>query len=276
MRAFIASCSATVRQIPVGLAFADVNRDEHALWYGCRIDLTDEFENAEYIGINAYQHCDGASDALPGYERMLSDFASYALPVPVIITEFGCINPSFPTIDGYEAQRNFNDVDALFSSRYREVFVGGAVFEYSTELLYSLSPYPFTMFGQGNYGIGYFTPEKCDDITMPCVYQPFPQFAVLATKYGAVDISDEPNLKNYDPATETLPTCPSEIPPLSTFTWPSASLDDLSCPGPVYVECPNVPTECKTLPVPSSSAIALLHTKAWIASLLFSIVCISM
>jgi 1,3-beta-glucanosyltransferase GAS5 len=248
MRAFIASCSNTVRHIPVGVAFADANREEHALWYGCRSNATDDLENAEYIGINAYQHCNGASDALPGYETMLSDFASYALTVPVAITEFGCIDPSFPTIDGYEAQRNFIDVYALFSSRYREVFVGGAVFEYSTELINTVSPYPFTTYGQGNFGIGYFSPADCDDIATACVYQPFPQFSILASKYAAVNINDEPNMKNYIPSTNaTLPTCPSAIPPLSNFTWPSESIDDLSCPGINYVDCPNVPTKCSNL-----------------------------
>jgi 1,3-beta-glucanosyltransferase GAS5 len=247
MRAFIASCSNTVRHIPVGVAFADVNREEHALWLGCRSNATDELENAEYVGINAYQHCNGASDSLPGYEAMLSDFVSYALTVPVAITEFGCIDASFPTINGYEAQRNFIDVYALFSSQYREVFVGGAVFEYSTELINSASPFPFTTFGQGNFGIGYFTPEDCDDISTPCVYEPFPQFATLASKYAAVDVSDEPNIKNYSPSITTLPTCPSAIAPLSNFTWPSESIDDWTCPGINYVECPNVPTECANL-----------------------------
>ena len=272
MRAFIASCSNTIRPIPVGLAFADVNRAEHALWYGCRSNATDELENAEYIGINAYQHCDGTSDALPGYETMLSDFASYALTVPVAITEFGCIDASFPTVDGYEAQRNFVDVDALFSSRYREVFVGGAVFEYSTELINTVSTYPFTTFGQGNFGIGYLTPEECDDITIPCVYQPFPQFATLAAKYGAVDVSGEPNLSNYSPtANITLPSCPSEIPPLNSFTWASASTVDLSCPGLNYVDCPSIPTECanlgnKFLTTPAPAAPTASPTKSPLVS----------
>jgi 1,3-beta-glucanosyltransferase GAS5 len=271
MRAFIESCVWTVRHIPVGLAYADTNRGEHALYFGCRGDATDELENAEYIGINAYQHCDGTSAALPGYELLLSDFAGYNLTVPVIVSEFGCLSRSFPTIDGYEGQRDFVDVDALFSSRYREEFVGGAVFEYSTELINSLSPYPFVTYGEGNYGIGYFTPEDCDEITTPCVYEPFPQFTTLATKYDAVDTSDEPNLKSYNPANLTFPTCPSLFPPLSNFTWPSASVADLSCPGIVYVECTNanVPAECSNLGIqsltpmtPSPAAPAASPTKA--------------
>jgi len=33
MRAYINECSSTIRQIPVGLAIADVNRDDQVLWY---------------------------------------------------------------------------------------------------------------------------------------------------------------------------------------------------------------------------------------------------
>ena len=249
MRAYIDSCAGTVRPIPVGLAFADTanHRTNNSLYYGCRSDESDILENAEYVGINAYQHCNGASDAIPGYEKMLADFTNYSLPIPAVISEFGCINPSFPTIDGYAAQRNFIDVDALFTQRYRNSFVGGLVFEYSTELTKTESPYPFTTFGQGHYGIGYFTPEDCDDLTVPCVYEPFPQFDILASKYAAADVSDEPNIDDYIITDTSYPQCPSHFPPLSTFTWPSASTEDLACPNFVYMECPNVPDECSNL-----------------------------
>ena len=255
MRAYIESCSGTVRPIPVGLAFADESSDirsENALYYGCRSNKSDTLENAEYVGINAYQHCNGASIALPGYEKMLSDFTNYSLPMPALLSEYGCIDGSFPTIDGYAAQRNFLDVDALFTQRYRNALVGGLVFEYSTELINSVAPYPFVTYGNGNFGIGYFTPEDCDDLTIPCVYQPYPQFEILASKYAAADVSEEPNIDDYVITDTTYPQCPSQFPALSTFTWPSASTEDMACPNFVYITtCPNVPKECSNLGIAS-------------------------
>jgi 1,3-beta-glucanosyltransferase GAS5 len=165
------------------------------------------------------------------------------------ISEFGCDDPSFPTIDGIEAQRTFLEVDAIFSQGHREEFVGGIVFEYSTELINSLSPYPFTTFGAGNFGLGYFQPENCDDIDVPCVYMPFPEFSTLAAKYAAVDTSDEPNMADYS-LERSLPACPSEFLPLSSYSWTTSASEDLACPGIVYVTCPNVPAECSNLGVP--------------------------
>ena len=51
--------------------------------------MDDELENAEYIGINTYVDCDGTAtsvDQLTGYETLLSDFTSYNLTVPVIVS----------------------------------------------------------------------------------------------------------------------------------------------------------------------------------------------
>lgn len=54
----------------------------------CRSDATDTLENAEFIGVNSYLHCDGAlgaDDVLPGMAALLSDFASYGMTVPVMV-----------------------------------------------------------------------------------------------------------------------------------------------------------------------------------------------
>ena len=160
MRAYIQSCP-NMRQIPVGVETADANRDLNALYYNCRSDPKDELENAEFYGVNVYLHCDGTAgtiDKLYGYQELQADFKSYGMTIPVMLTEFGCLNPSFPTIDGFEAQRDFLQVEAIFSSSYAEEFNGGFVFEYSTELVLaeSTSPYPFIQYGAGNFGVGYF------------------------------------------------------------------------------------------------------------------------
>jgi hypothetical protein len=160
------------------------------------------------------------------------------------LTEFSCTNPSFPTIDGYPAQRNFLQVDLLFSQRFRNEFAGGVVFEYSTEAINTLARPPYTTYGDGNYGVGFFEPDDCDDINIPCSYVPFPQFDTLAEKYAAVNTIDMPGLEEYVDIEMTLPVCPSPNPPLSSFTWASAEIEDRACPNPVFVFCPGVPTEC--------------------------------
>lgn len=161
------------------------------------------------------------------------------------LTEFGCLNPSFP-----DGQRDFRQVDLLFTPAYREQFVGGVVFEYNTELINSLATYPFSGYAPGNFGLGYFTPEDCDDINTNCSYVPFPQYHTLSEKYLAVDVSDEPLLSEVSEEALSPPECPDLFDPLINFDWPSAALADRSCPGPVYVTCPAVPDECTGLGVP--------------------------
>lgn len=160
------------------------------------------------------------------------------------LTEFGCVDASF---EG--GQRDFRQVDALFSERYRQEFVGGVVFEYNTESLNSLAPYPFNEYGEGNFGLGYFEPESCDDIDTPCRFTPFSQFNVLSAKYAAVDTSTE-SLVSDTPDERPFRACPAQFPFLGSFAWPSSSLPDRECPGKVYVTCPGVPNECTGLGVP--------------------------
>jgi 1,3-beta-glucanosyltransferase GAS5 len=251
MRAYIDGCSMP-RKIPVGVDIADIDREANALYYNCR-SSDDEFENVEYLGINVYQHCDGtATDSmqLPGFNQLLADFSSFSLTVPVVFTEFGCIHPTFPTIDNFDSQRTFLQVDTIFSDPFRQEFVGGLVFEYSTELVYSTAPYPFDTFGAGNFGVGYYSPIDCDHnvSSVPCEYEPFPQYELLAAKYDSarsvVDL--EPTFDDYVGFDSTaLPACPSIFTPLSELDWSSVDNSaDFECPiiPPIY--CANVPPEC--------------------------------
>mmetsp|Transcript_29109 Transcript_29109/g.52671 ORF Transcript_29109/g.52671 Transcript_29109/m.52671 type:complete len:106 (+) Transcript_29109:1107-1424(+) len=70
---------------------------------------------------------------MDGYIQLLSDFESYEMSIPTLISEFGCRSRSFPTIDGFQSQRTWLQVDAIYSPAYVEVFAGGLVFEYSAE-----------------------------------------------------------------------------------------------------------------------------------------------
>lgn len=103
---------------------ADISRAEKARYYNCRSDPDDESESADFIGLSSYLHCDGAAtsiEEMAGYTKLLEDYESFDLTVPVIVTEFGCLHNSFEEINGHEAQRNFLQVEALYSKEFREV-----------------------------------------------------------------------------------------------------------------------------------------------------------
>lgn len=271
MRAYIKECveAGGMRHIPVGMIFADHEREAKAKYYNCRSDPEDELENAEFVGINAYLHCDAFAtdiDQLIGYKTLLAGVEQWGMTIPVMWTEFGCLNPDFAPEGEYLAQRNFLQVDALFSPKYREHFNGGFVFEYSTEKVYSeqQSPYPFTDFGYGNYGVGYFSPENCDHgETIPCEYIPKPEFHNLAARYKAVDTSDEVTLATYNPPPKELPACPDPdlIAPITKFSWPTdfdflvASDRTFQCPALVPVYCRDVPAVCVTVPHPNAVTV---------------------
>ncbi|CAH0482665.1 unnamed protein product [Peronospora belbahrii] len=234
MRAFLADPDTTTN-----------NREINAKYYNCRTDSSDEYENAQWYGLNTYQYCDATITDLEssgGFLKLLTDFSSYDLTIPVMLTEFGCVNPSFPTIDGYKAQRTWIQARWLFDPTFRDVFAGGFAFEFSTENANAKdeSPYPFTSFGAQNYGLGYFSPEDCDHDSVPCVYNPMPNFDNLAKQYNATDVSSEPSMDDFTPDETTLPSCPDGFPALADVTWEADSVESLTCPSTVQqYECPN-------------------------------------
>ena len=264
MRMFMAGCGAGMRQVPVGLAVADRDREPNALYYACEEegDPDASMATAEWYGINAYQHCDATADPIRGFVNLRRDFEDFDLRVPVVLTEFGCINESFPEEDGFEAQRDFRQVSVLFSEEYSRYFAGGCVFEYSNEDRKTPSPWPYTeFFRQGNFGVGYFSPEDCDDIDVPCTYIPFPQYSSLVEAYDAVDVSYVPNLQQIDTSLSSVPgqtpECPVQFAPLQSFDWPSENVADFPCPIAPAIPAPPVPVP---VPVRLTTASCAAHT----------------
>ncbi|KAG6594196.1 putative glycoside hydrolase [Phytophthora cinnamomi] len=220
MRTFIASCK-SIRQIPVGVVLADPaltnnNREVNAKYYNCRTDATDVHENAEWYGLNAYQYCDNTAKTITdagaaGFKQLQTDFLSYNMTIPVMLTEYGCLNANFPKVGDYEAQRTWLQTGWLYSSDFRKVFSGGFAFEYSTELQNSAfstpaSVYPFTSYGPQNYGLGYFSPADCDHTSVACVYNPMPNYDNLTAQYNATDISSESSMAAFTSDRVTIPT----------------------------------------------------------------------
>jgi 1,3-beta-glucanosyltransferase GAS5 len=246
MRAYIKSCP-TMRQIPVGLVVADTNRDDNAQYYNCRTDPQDELENAEWYGINTYVHCGDSEDPAvgSGFEQLRQSFDGYKYSIPTVITEFGCTSDGFPTVNGFGGQRTFHDAKWMNQKRFSEHFNGGFVFEYSTENANSKStvPYPFKTAGPQNYGLGYFTPESCDDVATPCEFVRFPNFDSLAMAYNSTDTSKEPTLQTFTPASDrTKPTtCPAAWPKLKDLQWEGDAAKSEACPQVARYQCPYVP-----------------------------------
>jgi hypothetical protein len=254
MRAFIGGCSSTMRSVPVGVVMADPdttnnNRELNAQYYNCRTDSTDQYENAEWYGLNTYEYCDGdvtSLDDADGFSELLTDFTNYSMSIPVMLTEYGCVNPSFPTIGDYEAQRTWLQAGWLLGDDFREVFSGGFAFEYATELSNSdgsgstTSAYPFTSYGAQNYGLGYYSPEDCDWLDTMCVYNPMPNFYNLSTQYNDSDFSSESSYSDFtaDSSRSSPPDCPSGFSDLADSTWESDDVEDESCPSEVLnYEC---------------------------------------
>ncbi|KAF0698869.1 Aste57867_10546 [Aphanomyces stellatus] len=240
MRAFVNSCASGMRHIPIGVVLADTDRAQNALYYTCRTDPRDVFENAEWYGLNAYLQCDNAASLAPstigaGYRRLLDDFTSYQLPIPSLLTEYGCLNPGFPTIHGYAAQRTWLDAGWLLSRAFADVFAGGFAFEFTTENANSRgdAPFPFTSFGGQNYGLGYLDPVTCDGTpAAPCTFKRMPNFDLLAAQYNASTMTTTslPSMAAYTPTTTSFPTCPPTAATLMSVVWPSDATADMACP----------------------------------------------
>lgn len=96
MRHYIASCP-NMRKVPVGLISADSQRDEVSLYYNCQSSEGDEYEHAEWFGLNVYLSCAGNAtnyEDEKGFTGLVDSFQSYDYSIPVMLTEFGCLSKS--------------------------------------------------------------------------------------------------------------------------------------------------------------------------------------
>ena len=236
MRAFARHCeSAQMRHVPIGLIMADSDRDINTLYYNCQSDPNDELEHAEWYGINTYVACNGAATKIQdsvGFTSLKESFEKYKYSIPVLLTEFGCLSSTFPLIDGYEAQRTFNQASWMDLPQIQDVFAGGFAFEYSIESAIAQTPFPFKEFGQANYGIGYFSPKDCDDVKVMCEYNRTPAFYNLKKAYAHDQHNQTVTLNNFVPKESRTgrTKCPAQFPPLHSFEWSVDSVVSISCP----------------------------------------------
>lgn len=235
MRAYIGSCVAgnRMRSIPVGLAVADADRRENLKYYNCDTsDGTDEFEHAEWYGQNSYLHCDGSIaswDEAIGIKNVQKDFRSYS--IPVLMTEFGCLNPSFPTVDEYQGTRTWLQAKWLQEGG-TDSFSGGFAFEYSVEQRNALSDYPHQAYDPGAYGVGYLSPEDCDDVTVPCEFVPMPTYFKLQKVYGkmaSAEVSEDKasfEVPSFRQGRTDCPTNEPQLAKISDYEWEADLISD--------------------------------------------------
>jgi len=238
MREYVAGCR-SLRNVPIGLISADNQRDRLARYYNCRENKDDEYQSAEWYGLNSYVFCDGTvdkyGDAL-GFKSLVRDVDALNYSIPFLLTEFGCLSETFPTVDGYSGQRSFLQGEWLATEpALRDLFAGGFAFEYSIEMenAKSASPYPFTTFGLQNYGIGYFEPENCDDLNNTCTYHPFPEFDKLKKVYETANNVTLLQIDKFEvpPWRQGRSACPEGFPRLDSFDWEVDRIPSVQCPN---------------------------------------------
>ena len=278
MRHYVAACSRSddsdheddnnvvlSRAIPIGLENWDGDADifEQNVYYHCRTDPQDLDENIEWFGINAYRHCNGAAVTpaeIDGWTDLHADFAAANFPGPILFGEYGCRNPSFPTLEGFEAQRTWLQTEALYSARYNDVFAGGFVFEFSAEkkviednlafmdalngVMEPSSVWPYQTFAKDQHGIGYFTPVDCDSTNTVCQYVPYPEFQLLTAALATT--GDTTTLAPQAPG--IIPVCPEQFPSLLSIEWPTDAEEDAAVQACLATTAPSPPTAAPSVP----------------------------
>ncbi|GAB9469655.1 1,3-beta-glucanosyltransferase [Globisporangium polare] len=229
-RAYAASCTGNVRQVPIGLDIADIPpRDQWLKYYDCAVD-NDENSRAEWIGFNPYVECDPIDHKTysqsTGLQTLMKVYDDAAYPRPIMFGEFGC-NEGVNTVEGYENQRSFYDAKWMNEEKgMTDEIVGGNVFEFSTEVAnLKVSKTLTKTKDPGKFGIGYFSPDTCDHDTVPCVFNKYPEYDNLKTAYTTTKKSAV-TMSGYTPSRSTVLTCPSTM-STSLPTTPKVSV--LAC-----------------------------------------------
>lgn len=111
------------RTVPVGYSAADDldYRVSLSKYLECEHE---DFPNGsvDFYGVNTYQWCGHQTFETSGYDKLTKAYHDYTKPV--FFSEFGC-NEVKP--------RQFEEIDAMFSSLMFTTFSGGLVYEYSLE-----------------------------------------------------------------------------------------------------------------------------------------------
>ncbi|GAB9465368.1 1,3-beta-glucanosyltransferase gel1 [Globisporangium polare] len=224
-RKYAASCSSSLRKVPIGLDIADIPpRAQWIQYYDCQVG-SDENTRAEWMGFNPYVECDPVTHTeyaqSTGLKILMKEYSEAACARPILFGEFGC-NAGLNTIDGFENQRSFYDADftellfvkAKWMNEAPEMtaeIVGGNVFEFTTEIANLRTSKTLTKAKDaGKFGVGYFQPDNCDHDAVPCVFTPYPEYDNLKLAYTTTKGSALKMSAYTATRTATL-TCPTTM-----------------------------------------------------------------
>ncbi|AMD18604.1 HBL298Wp [Eremothecium sinecaudum] len=111
------------RAIPVGYSAVDDLHFRVSLskYLECH-DPSNPYNEVDFYGVNSYQWCGKQTFVSSGYDKLVNAYRDYSKPV--FFSEYGC-NEVLP--------RQFEEVQALYSSDMYTVFSGGLVYEFNQE-----------------------------------------------------------------------------------------------------------------------------------------------
>ena len=111
------------RSIPVGYSAADVRPLLMGTfnYMSCAIE-DDDSSKIDFFGLNSYSWCGDATFETAGYDVLVEDFANTT--IPIFFSEYGCNNVS---------PRTWEEVPAIYSEPFSNVFSGGVIYEYTQE-----------------------------------------------------------------------------------------------------------------------------------------------
>lgn len=254
MRQYIGSCDG-MRSIPVGAVVADEDYQQNALYFGCVSDSDDKYSSAQWFGFSGRVHCDGAAiDPAKDEEftQTVGAVAAMGLSIPVVLSGFGCMDSTFPTMDDHAMQRTWMEAGWIHSYANRDTFSGGLAYQLTTSLADLDTEIE-------NNGLGYYAPRDCDHVTTRCKFQPMPNFDRLARQYLIVNPANyqEDRLTFVAQPSRAKPaSCLASQPSLSAIIWPSDDAVSPTCSARETVTCNSA-----TTPPPSSVTPLMVQSR---------------
>lgn len=89
-------------------------------------------------------------------------------------------------------------------------------------------------------GIGYFSPEECDDLDVYCDYNPLPSFEFLKEAYETRVAGELLDMDEYTPSAQRAYSskCPKDYPALDSINWDKVdNAPNLKCPRVNLFQC---------------------------------------
>jgi len=134
------SCSESMRRVPLIYSDYDMGHPDRALiakYLTCAVDSEDDA--IDVYGLNAYSYCNktypgnGHKDWFPysPYGQVRDDYKH--LSVPMLFTEFGCIEGEFVSKCPYKGGRTWPDVRYFFDKYLGEIVSGAIAYTYEQD-----------------------------------------------------------------------------------------------------------------------------------------------